>query len=66
MGDAAAVCFATFTIHPLHFIFLGIELDVLSVLAQQILTIQRAKMARVERFVFEGTEINIVPTVFIW
>ncbi len=42
--------------------FNRIELEVLSVVAQQVLTIIRAKALKVKTFLFEGTEIRLVPT----
>ena len=47
--------------------FNRIELEVLSVIAQQVHSIQQAVVMKLKRFVFEGTEISLDPscTVFI-
>lgn len=47
--------------------FNRIELEVLSVIAQQVHSIQQAVVMKLERFVFESTEISLDPscTVFI-
>ncbi|XP_050428284.1 dynein axonemal heavy chain 3-like [Adelges cooleyi] len=46
--------------------FNKIQLDVLSVIAQQVLTIQTAVQAGVEKFMFEGTELSLNSTCAIF
>eukprot|EP01052_Picozoa_sp_SAG31_P011054 SAG31_NODE_617_length_13514_cov_13.659858_2_plen_4275_part_00 len=42
--------------------FNRIDLEVLSVIAQQLITIQAARNAKLKKFIFEGTEIGLDPS----
>ncbi|XP_020606446.1 dynein heavy chain 6, axonemal-like [Orbicella faveolata] len=42
--------------------FNRIDIEVLSVIAQQLLTIRNAKVAKASRFMFEGREIKLIPS----
>lgn len=46
--------------------FNRIDLEVLSVIAQQILTIQLAIQQKMERFIFEDTEISLDPSCSVY
>ena len=46
--------------------FSACALQVLSVVAQQILTIQLAIQAKVKRFVFEDTELDLNPSCSVY
>ncbi|KAM9758655.1 dynein axonemal heavy chain 1 [Menidia menidia] len=43
-----------------------VDVDVLSVMAQHISTIQKAQQQRVERLIFDGAEISLVPSCAVF
>ena len=45
--------------------FNRIEIEVLSVVAQQILSIVQAVRAKVTKFIFEGTELTLNPACYV-
>ena len=46
--------------------FNRIDIEVLSVIAQQLITIRNAKAAKLHRFMFEGREIKLLPTCSVF
>ncbi len=58
-GTGALPCWGVASLPPLTTWLCSVRLQVLSVVAQQILTIQLAIQAKVKRFIFEDTEIDL-------
>ncbi|KAK6626145.1 hypothetical protein RUM43_006450 [Polyplax serrata] len=46
--------------------FNRIDIEVLSVIAQQVVTIQKAQIQRLDRFMFEGVEIGLKPSCAVF